>query len=247
MYLYSFDRFFGFDKVCILAENASKKKVKAWDLLIFGNQYFLALGEKLSFSEQYQHLTTTQAELVYKGFMTPPTLQLFHWMVEQYYTTYKSVVRLFLSNAIEKLLERENKLTKARSARDENWQKLPKIDWFSLVREGQTLIVFPDLWTMTNQRWNDETTKWQNVVTLLASDTEKQKDVHRWEIKKWMKSVIVCTYAEIFQDFHNLKKIIFVDPHKRYYAAQQDPRYKVGDVLTKMGELHWSALEIINI
>lgn len=110
VYLYSFDRFFGFDKVCILAENASKKKIKAGDLLIFGNQYFLALGETLSFSEQYHHLTTTQAELVYKGFMTQPTLQLFHWMVEQYYTTYKSVVRLFFTNAIEKLLEREGKL-----------------------------------------------------------------------------------------------------------------------------------------
>jgi len=48
VYLYSFDRFFGFDKVCILAENtetknANKKKVKAGDLLVFGNQYFLAL------------------------------------------------------------------------------------------------------------------------------------------------------------------------------------------------------------
>jgi primosomal protein N' len=79
-------------------------------LLIFGNQYFLVLGENISFSEQYQHLTTTQAELVYKGFMTPPTLQLFHWMVDHHYTTYKSVVKLFLTNAIEKLLERENKL-----------------------------------------------------------------------------------------------------------------------------------------
>jgi hypothetical protein len=65
MYLYSFDRFFGFDKVCVLAENTNKKKVKAGDLLVFGNQYFLALGETLSFPEQYNNLTTTQAELVY--------------------------------------------------------------------------------------------------------------------------------------------------------------------------------------
>jgi primosomal protein N' len=113
VYLYSFDRFFGFDKVCILAENASKKKVKAGDLLVFGNQYFLALGETLSFSEQYQHLTTTQAELVYKEFLSAPALKLFHWMVETYYTTYKSVVRLFFADDMEKLLEREAKLKKA--------------------------------------------------------------------------------------------------------------------------------------
>ena len=118
VYLYSFDRFFGFDKVCILAENAStksvnKKKVKAGDLLVFGNQYFLALGDTLSFSEQYHHLTTTQAEIVYKAFLSTPALKLFHWMVETYYTTYKSVVRLFFADDIEKLLEREAKLKKA--------------------------------------------------------------------------------------------------------------------------------------
>lgn len=247
MYLYSFDRFFGFDKVCILAENTNKKKVKAGDLLIFGNQYFLALWETLSFSEQYQHLTTTQAELVYKQFLSVPALKLFHWMVETYYTTYKSVVRLFFTNEIEKLLQREAKLTKTRLARDQNWPKLTKIDQnkFTLSPVWQTLIVFPDLWTMFNQPWIDELMSWEHVVTLLSSNTQNQKDVHRWEIKKWIKSVIICTYAEIFQDFHNLKKIIFVDPHKRYYAAQQDPRYKVGDVIEEMKKIYWAEVEII--
>ncbi|MEI6672918.1 MAG: hypothetical protein WCL02_06420 [bacterium] len=78
--------------------------------MVFGNQYFLALGETLSFPEQYTHLATTQAELVYKQFLSIPALQLFHWMVETYYTTYKSVVRLFFADDIEKLLERESKL-----------------------------------------------------------------------------------------------------------------------------------------
>lgn len=112
MYLYSFDRFFGFDKVCVLAESTSKKKVKAGDLLIFGNQYFLCMGDVLSFPEQYHHLTPVPAELVYKEFLSPPALKLFHWMVETYYTTYKSVVRLFFADDIEKLLERESKLLK---------------------------------------------------------------------------------------------------------------------------------------
>ena len=145
MYLYSFDRFFGFDKVCTLAETPNKKKVKAGDLLVFGNQYFLALGETLSFSEHYQHLTTTHAEIVYKEFLSAPALKLFHWMVETYYTTYKSVVRLFFAHDIEKLLEHENKLTK-------NLPNLSKIakNKFNVATEGQTLIVFPDVWTMFN-------------------------------------------------------------------------------------------------
>lgn len=92
-------------------------------MLIFGNQYFLALGEKLSFSEQYTNVETmkrTNVETIHPKFFTKSNLNLLHWMVETYYTTYKSVMRLFVTNAIEKLLERENKLTKARSARDEN-------------------------------------------------------------------------------------------------------------------------------
>ncbi len=243
VYLYSFDRFFGFDKVCILAESTSKKKVKAGDLLVFGNQYFLCLWATLSFPEQYQHLSTVQAELVYKQFLSPAALRLFHWMVETYYTTYKSVVRLFFADDIQKLLEREAKLSKM----TKKWPISTKIDQnsFSLAQEGQTLIVFPDLWTMSNQWWNDEMMKWWNVVTLLSSNTQNQKDVHRWEIKKWTKSVIICTYAEIFQDFHALKKIIFVDPHKWYYANQQDPRYKVGDVIEEMKTLYGAELEIV--
>jgi len=243
VYLYSFDRFFGFDKVCVLAESTGTKKVKAGDLLVFGNQYFLCLWDTLSFPEQYSHLTPVQATLVYKDFLSAPALQLFHWMVETYYTTYKSVVRLFFADDIQKLLEREWKL-KAQSLKLKAQSRFWK---FNCSEEGQTLIVFPDLWTMFNQRWNDEMTKRPNVVTLLSSNTQNQKDVHRWEIKKWIKSVIVCTYAELFQDFHDLKKIIFVDPHKWYYAHQQDPRYKVGDVLDEMKKLYGAELEIVGV
>ena len=113
MYLYSFDRFFGFDKVCILAENTNKKKVKAGDLLVFGNQYFLALGETLSFSEQYRNVETMKrpnVETIYPKFISKITLKLLHWMVEHHYTTYKSVIRLFFADDMQKLLERETKV-----------------------------------------------------------------------------------------------------------------------------------------
>lgn len=62
-----------------------------------------------------------------------------------------------------------------------------------------------------------------------------------------MKSLIICTYAEIFQDFKNLQKIIFVDPHKRYYTSQQDPRYKVGDVIEEMKKLYGVEVEIVGV
>ena len=97
------------------------------------------------------------------------------------------------------------------------------------------------------ERWNDRTIENNNAIILLASQTQNQKDVHRWEIKKGIKSVIFCTYAEIFQDFKDLKKIIFVDPHKWYYASQQDPRYKVGEVLKKLAELRGAEVEVVGV
>lgn len=115
---------------------------------------------------------------------------------------------------------------------------------FSCSKEGQTLIVFPDLWTMFNST-SEQFRESDGVAFLSATHTEKQKDVHRWKIKKGMKSVILCTYAEIFQDYHDLKKIIFIDPHKRYYANQQDPRYKVGNVLEEMKKLYGAELQIV--
>ena len=81
--------------------------------MVFGNQYFLAIGETLAFPEQYIHVTPVRAELVYKQFLSAPALQLLHWMVETHYTTYKSVIRLFFTADMEKLLQREAKSLKS--------------------------------------------------------------------------------------------------------------------------------------
>lgn len=54
---------------------------------------------------------------------------------------------------------------------------------FSLAQEGQTLIVFPDLRTMFNT--SDENFRTDPAVAFLSSaQTQNQKDLHRWEIKK---------------------------------------------------------------
>lgn len=116
---------------------------------------------------------------MYKQFLTQSTLDLLHRMVETYYTTYKSVIRLFVTNEIEKLLEREGKL-KAQSSK---LKVVVQSSSFSLAVEGQTLIVFPDLWTMFNSTTEDFRES-DGVAFLSAMHTEKQKDIHRWEIKK---------------------------------------------------------------
>jgi len=221
--------------------------MKSWDLLQLWSEYFLCLGKKISFEELYmkvEELKSWNVEMCYKWFLNKETMALLHWMVETYYTTYKSVVKHFVTDELHKLLEREGKI---KHGKMEGWKHGKMLESFSVAESWQTLVVFPDLRTLTNACGNVEELKSGNVSLLLASQTEKQKAEHRWEIKKGMRSVIICTYAEIFQDFQDLKKIIRVDPHKWYYANQQDPRYKVGEVVKKMAEL-WSAeLEMVGV
>ena len=111
MYLYSFTRFGGFDKVFKLS--ADGIKTKTGDLLQLGSEFFLCLGEKVSFEELYINSSVLQnksLEVVYPKFLSIKSVQLLHWMVATYYTTYKSVVKLFISDEIENLLKRETKV-----------------------------------------------------------------------------------------------------------------------------------------
>jgi primosomal protein N' len=114
----------------------------------------------------------------------------------------------------------------------------------SLSPEWQSLIVFPDLRTLMNiidekfmsQAWVD---------TLLSSNTQNQKDKSWRNIKNWNTNIILATHSEIFQDYKNLKKIVIIRPNKRYYANQQDPRYKTLDVVKRLAEIRNCGLELI--
>lgn len=51
-------------------------------------------------------------------------MALLHWMVETYYTTYKSVVKHFVTDELNKLLEREGKTKdKRQKTKDESPKK----------------------------------------------------------------------------------------------------------------------------
>lgn len=80
-----------------------------------GSEYFLCLGKKLSFEELYlkvEELKSGNVEMCYKGFLCKETMALLHWMVETCYTTYKSVVKHFVTDELQKLLERESEIVK---------------------------------------------------------------------------------------------------------------------------------------
>lgn len=247
MYLFSFDKFAWSDKVLKLSDGDQfSKGIKPGDLVKCGTDVFVVLGDEVSWPElyRYPYVPAQKFEVIKKWLLSKKTLALLHWMTFTYYSPYRSVMRYFISFERENLLERENK-KKTDFLSPAQIEQITKAIG-NIPSSGQTLIVFPDLWTMFNTLPADLLES-AAITFLNSSATQNQKDKYRRQIKKWIAQVIVCTHAEIFQDFADLKKIILIDPHKWYYANQQDPRYKTGAVLEKMKEIYWAELEIVGV
>lgn len=233
MYLYGFTTFAGIDKV--MKVDRSDLEFSVGDLLQSDDEYFLVLWDEVSFAEQYtsRFPEWRQLQLIYSWFLSKKYIDWIHWMVAQYYSTYKNVMKYFVSQDIESLLKKEVE-------KKPKWLKSLKLDAklfgvSSVAEKGQTLIVYPDLWTMsmmTDQLLRDDT----GVLYVNSSDTQMKKDKAFWQVKHGLVKYILVTHAELFQDFYDLQSVVLVHPYKWYYANQQDPRYKTPEVLSYLAD-----------
>ena len=253
-YLYGFTKYAWSDKIWKIPW-----KLKAWDLFLLWDEYYLSLGEEIAFFEQYVYEireSESKFQLVEKNLISKETIQFINYMVYERYCPYYNVMKYFLPQEIDKLIER--KMGKQKGYNVPFWTewnevknliKISKIDsslcseW-QLITQWQILIVFPDLWTLINMT-DDTFRKEKWVDTLLSTNTQNQKDKSRRNIKLWNTKVIFSTHSEIFQNYKNLEKIIIFYPHKRYYSNQQDPRYKTLAVVQKMSEIYHCELQIV--
>lgn len=239
IYLYAFNMYAWFDKVFIL--NKNNNNFKAWDLIQNWEwYYFLVLWKNISFEEVYNTVYSSDINFTktYSWLFSESTINLIHWMVYKRYSTYKNVIKFFLDTEIENLLTKEIKTNKKQKAYSINiWEINIKWNW-----EYQTLIVFPDIRSFKNIIWNN----FNEWIFLYSLDTQNTKNKNRWNIKTWNEALIYSTSSEIFHDYKNLKEIYFIEPQKWYYAAQQDPRYKVWTVLEKIAENNNAKITIIN-
>jgi len=224
MYLFSFSKFAWFDRVFIVEE---KIKSEAWDLIKIQDDYFLCLWDTISFQELYIHKLKSvwETTIVSKCLLSGKSMEFLHWMVYEWYSTYKAVVKLFLSFEVEKLINKQIS------------KKNKKVD--------QELMIFPDLWTLYNTI-EESVIEDKKTAVLSSIQTQVQKDKLFWKIKNWEAEKIVWTSSEIFQDYSNLTKITFISPHKRYYTSQQDPRYKTSMVVEKIKEIYWCEVIIVD-
>jgi primosomal protein N' len=243
MYLFNFSKFALGDKIFKLSNNIFSKKIKSWDWVKCGDDFFLVIWNEISFAEKYsyEYQPKNNFDVVFKWLLSAKNIQLINWMVYNYYSNYKSVMKYFLSDDIDSLIKKfkTQKLDQKTTKKSILWK-------FVLAQEGQTLIVFPDIWTLYNTI-DSSYFEIKNITILLSSDTQNQKDKKRWSIKNWESEIIISTHWEIFQDFKNLQKIIQVDPFKWYYANQQDPRYKTNEVLQKISEIHNCKLDVFSL
>ncbi len=205
----------------ILKLNTNKKLSKG-DLVQYNNHFLIFLWNKVKFDTLYDYTKqakSSEIKIYEKNFFSEKTIEWISWMVEQYFTTYKNVFKLFLPTfEIEKILKYKK-----------NKKKQSGI---------QNLVIFPDLWTAYNQT--------QSLNIFSGQNTTISKLKLFWQIKSWETIDLICTHSAIFQDWQNLKQITIYYPHRWYYKNQQDPRYNTYEVVKFMTKIYNSKLKIIN-
>jgi primosomal protein N' len=204
---------------------------KPGDVIADGDALFCVLGQEVCFAEQYRTMYRPYQwfSLIEKSFFWSYQLALLHHIVQTYYTTYKAVMRLLLPGMdISALLtyKKTNKKSQYQAAIFDEKTRLfvPSTDKY----DGQQLILVPDLRTADNlfdEGIIDASTLRHSGLTQL-----QMTKIFRWA-KQGQISTLMTTFAGIFHDRKNLQRILFIQPHKRYYQHQQDPRYKVAEVI----------------
>jgi hypothetical protein len=98
-------------------------------------------------------------------------------MVYEWYTSYKSVIKYFVSMDIQDLLARESK------AKPPKKNLITALGAYALSPVGQNLIIFPDnrsRYTMLSNAWITS----PSTINLLSTDTQQRKDLNWRTIKK---------------------------------------------------------------
>lgn len=232
-----------FDEYAILSEDC---KYRIGDLISYSDSYFLILWQQDNFHKTI-HIEATYTSLVYRSLISIKTVKCINRMVLYWYSTYYNILPLFVC------MDR-NLMTKyhRKSKKKPSYQLLEyHNDWLeqhTWTTMGQQLVIFPDLWTMTNMISTYQ--QWWGVKVLYSQMTNKQKIETFWWIKYGTIHTLICTHSQLFQDRKQLSHILIIDPHKWYYKNQRDPRYHTMQVATYMANLYscplsvWSALSL---
>ena len=251
MYLYSFSKYNGPHRIYT---TTYPYPLQSGDLIHADQWYFLVLGEEISRPTLHTQVIVLESpQLLVVGFLSTRAIQLIHWMVYTYYTSYKSIVPLWVDD-VEYLLKKspttiipqdltdDIKITPTKSTK-----KLPVSQSDSLILQDHKLvhsgslvpwsqlIVVPDVWTI------------HNIITrppsLYPIATSASTALQWSKLRQWAQSgqlsTLIATPSQIFWDWKDIQQILIVDHHKRYYKNQQNPRYDTVEVCEKIAHVRW--------
>lgn len=213
MFVYIEDHRYGSDRV-VWCDNATDFSLQSWDLCLIDGVYGLCLGKHVAFEEQYTDTMRAKAITVrIEKILTTRALKRIHAFVNQWFTTYKYVVPMFLGSQWDGLIKYEIR-TKSKLA-------------------DQSLQIFPTVWSMMQMTTEEERGK---SLLLHGSLTPVQKAKAFWAIKQCKVTSVLATYSQIFHDRAALKSITLHDQHAWRYKNQKDPRYYLPTVVDQLAQ-----------
>lgn len=197
-------------------------KVIAGDLFLLWDIYILCLWDEiwpeLDQSEYIYNISNIKVEYIC-NLISSKTMQIVHWMVRYYFTSYRNVLALYVPDIYIWLKYKPTKTPKIKK-------------WVE-----QCLSVYGDIWSIENIFL--ESSVDMNISKVIKSTlTHVQQAKLFWDVKLWVLQNVICTHGNIWQDWLNLQNIYIYDERKRYYKSQQDPRYQTPVVVDKMREVY---------
>jgi primosomal protein N' len=187
---------------------------------------------------QWSHINqqVIDEDIVILTIFSSQTVDFIVWFKHYWYTTYKKTLWLFFPFKKHSLLQIAQH--KKRSSTHIIWdeQQYCYYEDTKKKKTWQTLIVFPDLRTLINKT---STRDQKNVHICHSQQTDLQKIKNFNAIQNGSRWTILSTPSQIFFDWHHIKHIEIVDPRRRYYKNQQNPRYSVPTICKKIAEIRW--------
>lgn len=198
---------------------------RAWDLLSDTTGFFLCLWKDIEFSQLYKKQKDKEysfiwPEKVYKQLLSSKSLDMIHWMVRHYFSSYKHVVALFIPTWLETRLPKK-------AIKIQEWSQL--------------CLIFPDLWTLTQHYPIDSIQPGTAILHGWMTQVQKAKlfrGIKSWEIK-----TLLATNRWLFFDRPSLDTITIYSPTNWAYSWQSEPRFVIKEVGEKVGEIYKSKIE----
>lgn len=195
------------------------------DLLKDNDIYFLCLWKEIVFTQLYKKQLAKEhsfmnPEKAYKQLVSTKTLDIIHWMVKEYFSSYKHVAGLFIPTWLE------NRLPK---------KPIKRVEW------PQKCIIFPDLRTLSQTYPVNTLPDDTAILHWWMTQVQKAK-LYRGV---WSGSIktLLSTNRWLFFDRVQLDSIIVYSPTNRAYSGQSEPRFVIKETAEKIAEIYGSKIE----